>query len=668
MESSTVSMGTMKTNNQLSLFEDGLLLRELGSIATQSDVALSELVANASDAGATCVEIVIPNAVGGIISISDDGVGMTAKQFHERWLLHGYSRAKHQGLLAEFPPERSDWNRKAYGRNGLGRHALLRFAPRYKVETRRFDEKDGHAFVIEPSSGDAVFRLVSESTCIRERPGTTLSAEIEYALPVAGELREALSFTFLHDPQFTLVLNKESISLETHPLAATETIQLGDAKATVQFFEVEPARRRKIRHGVAFWVGKRLVGEPSNSLHGTQLIDGKSTVAKRHLIVVKSEDLHDDVRPDWSGFKRSERIASLGEEVERCVASVTSRLMAPEIDEAKAEAIRGNKVEIGKLKPLGQIEITEFVDNLIGDYPTLNVDILTAAVKAAVNLERSRSGRELLAKLAAISEEDADRVNHLLDNWTMRDALAVLDEIDRRLSVVKALEKLMDDPNADELHSIHPLVTHARWLFGPEYDSPLYSSNVTIRTAAAKIFKKRIDPTGITNPRQRPDLIFLKNATMSLTATEAFKEESSVAVLQRLLLIELKKGDSTIILKHINQAQQYVQDLLNCGLLDGSPSPYIHAFVIGHKVDKRLSPVRVGEPPFVACVEPCSFGQLVRTANLRLFRLQETIADRYQNIPGLELIHKILGEPKQGTLFPTKPHSVSKPRKKVAQT
>ena len=654
----------MTTSNQRSLFEDGLILRELGSIATHSDVALSELVANASDAGATRVEITIPNALGGIISVADDGVGMTANQFHERWMKHGYLRAMHQGLFAEFPPERSTWKRKSYGRNGLGRHALLRFASKYTVETRRFGEAAGHSFVVEPSSGDAVFKLDSEVISNRESAGTTLSATVEWALPGLDEIREALSFTFLHDPQFTIFLNGEPISLESHSPVVTEEIHLDDAKVTVQFFELEPARRRKIPHGVAFWVGNRLVGEPCNSLQGNQLIDGRTTVAGHHLIVVKSDDLHDDIRPDWTGFKRSDRIATLGEKVGRCVSNVTSRLTASKIEETKAEAMRSNKDEIRKLKPLGQIEVTEFVDNLVADYPTLNVEILTAAVKAAVNLEKSRSGRELLSKLAVITEDDTDRVNRLLDTWTMRDALAVLDEIDRRLSVVKALEKLMGDPNADELHSIHPLITHARWLFGPEYDSPSYASNVTIQKAAAQTFKKRIDPDGITNPRQRPDLIFLKDATMSLTATETFKDDSSVVVLQRLLLIELKKGNSTIVLKHINQAQQYVQDLLSCGLLDGSPSPYIHAFVIGHKVDKRLSPVRVGDPPsVVACIEPCSFGQLVRTANHRLFRLQETISDRYKNVPGLDLIHKILGEPIQGTLFSEKPATSTKPRK-----
>ena len=245
--------------------------------------------------------------------------------------------------------------------------------------------------------------------------------------------------------------------------------------------------------------------------------------------------------------------------------------MAGRIEESKTEALRDNRVEIQKLRPLAKIEISEFLDSLATEHPTLNSDVLSSAVKAAVNLEKSRSGQMLLEKLAVISEDDADALNRLLESWTVRDALVVLDEIERRLSVVAALSKLMADPDADELHSLHPLVSQARWLFGPEFDSPVFSSNVTIRSAAERVFKKRIDSAAFAHPRSRPDLIFLKDATLALTATEAFDESGSVTKLETLLLIELKKGGSMIGVEEMHQAERYVNDLLDCGLLDGPP-------------------------------------------------------------------------------------------------
>jgi hypothetical protein len=122
---------------QGSLFEENYLLRTLGAIAKRSDVALTELVANAWDAGASRVDITIPSERGGEIIIADDGSGMSRAQFKKRWMTLAYDRERHQGPKAEFPPERLDWHRVAYGRNGVGRHGMLCFADSYVVETRR---------------------------------------------------------------------------------------------------------------------------------------------------------------------------------------------------------------------------------------------------------------------------------------------------------------------------------------------------------------------------------------------------------------------------------------------------------------------------------------------------------------------------------------------------
>jgi hypothetical protein len=54
---------------QGSLFEDDYLIRSLGNIVRDAEYALTELVANAWDAGATSVNIDIPTDEGGIIAL-----------------------------------------------------------------------------------------------------------------------------------------------------------------------------------------------------------------------------------------------------------------------------------------------------------------------------------------------------------------------------------------------------------------------------------------------------------------------------------------------------------------------------------------------------------------------------------------------------------------------
>ena len=71
---------------QNSLFEDDYLLRELGQVAHVPQVALTELVANAWDAGATRVDLILPSEIGGTLTVTDDGHGMSPTQFKKRWM------------------------------------------------------------------------------------------------------------------------------------------------------------------------------------------------------------------------------------------------------------------------------------------------------------------------------------------------------------------------------------------------------------------------------------------------------------------------------------------------------------------------------------------------------------------------------------------------------
>jgi len=113
-----------------------------------------------------------------------------------------------------------------------------------------------------------------------------------------------------------------------------------------------------------------------------------------------------------------------------------------------------------------------------------------------------------------------------------------------------------------------------------------------------------------------------------------------------ILLIELKRGDSEINRDHVNQANNYVEDLLTCGLMDGTP--YIRTFVVGHRLSDRMQPVRrIGENPERGRICVTTYTQLVRTANRRLFRLREHLSERYDELSTPDLLRKVLSEPVQ---------------------
>lgn len=628
-----------------SLFEEDFLVRTLGRIAHDPDIAITELVANAWDAGASQVEITVPTEKNNSLVIEDDGHGMTDTQFKERWMTLAYDRIKHQGIEVEFPLEKLGVKRQAYGRNGVGRHGLLCFADSYEVKTTRDNIKS--VYIVGTHSQQNPFYIESESFSESLGHGTRLSVNVEKHLPDADRLRDILSARFLHDPQFVVRVNGKSISLpEQTGLIEQATLKVTDT-LNVEAFVVDSTKTAisTLYQGVAFWVNNRLVGVPTWIVGNTAILDGRSRFAKRYAIVIKADNNWiNELEPDWSRFKSSDLVTALQKAVCEYATQMFDKLSANFIVESSEDALVRNREQFKELSTLGRLEVAAFTQELVKQQPTINPETLSLAVQAVINLEKSRSGTALLEKLTKLDESDIDGLDKLLGQWSIRDALSVLDEIDHRLAVVVAIDKLCAESSTDELHTLHPLVTQARWLFGPEFDSHEYASNITLRSAAQKVFKKESEPSAFNNPRQRPDLVIMSDATYSIVGTEVFDSyDQNLTRIQDVLIIELKKGKSKIGRDEMNQADGYVQDFLGSGLMDGTP--IFRAFVVGYEVDEktmRNKEIKDDGGVLRGRIIATTYGQLTRSANQRLFKLKDKIPTRYDEVTGVDLMTKVM--------------------------
>lgn len=639
-------MSTKAPPTQGSLFEEGYLLRTYGDVVRVPDVALGELVANAWDAGAAKVVINIPDRRGEALTVEDDGCGLTADAFRQRWMKLGYNRQKHQGGDAEFPPERSEWKRRAYGRNGQGRHGLLCFGDCYQVETWR----DGTASVFEVTTATSKDPFVEKLTrqFAKVGHGTKLTVAVDRHLTAPDRIRDLLSTRFLHDPRFVIEVNGESVPVDDHPFLLKELdLTVGAVRLKVLCIEGEP-RRAKHQSGVAFWVGGRLVGDPGWVVGDTQVHDGRTKTGRRLTFLVRTDDLHDEVLPDWSGFKRSDLTNEVYAAVIDAVQGVLKEVLKGRVGETRDEVLTENRTSIEQLGPSDQIEVAEMVEAVTNANPLADPKAISSAIKGVIEAKSRRSPQALIARIMEMPPEDIEGMHKLLDEWTVRDALTVLDEVGRRIKVIEALEKMMGDPKVDELHVIHPLVTQARWLFGPEYESPTYASNVSIRNAVQKVFGQKVKPKAFENPKNRPDLLLLPDSTLSAVATEDIDLTSGISRLRMVLLIELKKGASSIGREALDQAGGYIEDILGCGLVDGAP--HVVSFVVGHSLTSGLLAHRAVGDPVQGTIQALTFGQLVRTANARLFRVRDHVQERYPE-QGAALVEWLAGRPGQMSLL-----------------
>jgi hypothetical protein len=625
-----------QVNLQGTLFEEDYLIRTLGPLTHSPEIALTEIVANAWDAGATIVNIFIPEEIGQKLIIEDNGVGLTNEQFHNRWMKLGYNRIKHQSKSVIFPSG-IDGNRFAYGRNGVGRHGMLCFNNEYTVITNC--EGYQSTFVITTLSETQPFLIKDQKAKKSKTHGTRLEVTVQKNLPKAQRILDIISARFLHDPKFIVSINRKTVPLEELAgLISSKEIYLKKIKLLVHFIDTQKTARSGLYQGIAFWQGGRLVGDPSWILGDNAIIDGRTKYAKRYTVVVKTNDLAEYIFEDWTGFKKVDTMNEVYSAVGEHINEMFGILAKENIEETKEQIRSEFATDFSALSPLAKYEVNEAIEAITISHPMAKPESVSLAIEAIIKLEKTRTGKELLIRLSKLTEDDISGLNELLQKWSVRDALSVLDEIDNRISVIEAIKKLSTDKDIDELHILHPLVTAARWLFGPEFESAEYSSNSQLQTSVEKVFKIKINKDVFNNHRKRPDIVVLNDSTLSITGTESFDNESNLSIVNRILLIELKRGGFKLTREERNQALGYVEDFMNCGSLIGTP--YIDAFVVGEEFSEKVQPISavINENKVeMGKVRICTFGQLVDTAERRLFGLRKKLSERYDDVPGMQL-------------------------------
>ena len=624
-----------------SLFEEDFITRSLGSIVNQPDVALTELVANSWDAGASHVTIFIPDKKGELLYVEDDGVGMDEQEFQNHWMKLRYNRLKNQGRNVVFP-DGVEGKRTAFGRNGVGRHGLFCFADDYRVTTEKNGKKI--TFSVKANVEKNPIAATKEKEEATESHGTRLEVYVERNLPKVDTIREIISARFLHDPQFEITVNHFKLDLDdlsggVEP--AEIDVEGTEIHLTAYFIDTTKSSRKSIFQGIAFWQSNRLVGEPNWTLGKNMVLDGRTALAKRYTFIIKTDDMAELVKEDWSGFKKDEAVEKVYETVEKYVDECLETVSTATIQTVTENLDPVVKKSLQDVNPLVRKEVEEVIKDIVVSTPKVRQDSVNLAVKALINVEKSKNGKALLEKLSAMKPDDLDGLNELLDKWTVGDALEVLNEIDRRLAVIEAIRKLAGDNTTDELHVLHPMIAESRWLFGPEYESSEYIFNRQMKTAVTAIFGEdkftRID----INDKKRPDLICMPNSTIGVTGLTDMSDESGLVKVRQLLVIELKKGAFKITREERNQAQGYIEDLAKSTTLGGNCR--VIGFVVGDTIADNLTNVSKVEDDkgvVLGTLYTTTYSQLVDTAEKRMFGLRQVLADRYDDIPGMELYNQ----------------------------
>ena len=614
--------------DNMGYFEEDYIFRNNKSITNNNDIALTELVANAWDAGARNVDITIPLEEHELISIVDDGIGMTDEEFHERWMTLNYNRQKRQGASVQFPDEGENSKRIAYGRNGVGRHGMFCFANSYKIET--WKNGVSNIYDIAISHGNSPYEIINHTIDTKDGHGTKISAFVDRHLPDANAMTDILSARFMYDPKFVVKINGKNIDLSQHKgvIYEKEFITKANAKLMMTIVDSEKTAAKSQQHGIAFWVSGRLVGQPSWTWGKITFLDGRLKVAKRYTIIIKTDDLIDYVLPDWSGFSESANMISHYQSIKVEVDEFIKNVMREQLGEIRLETIKESMDDLEELNIAGQRNISSFIEKITEENPVVSQEYLQAAVNALISIEKSKKGEELLAKLGEMSTDQLDKLADILSTWNVDDIATVIGEIDKRIVVIEAIQRIYNNKETDELHTLHPLVLNSKWLFGAQYDSPMFVSNSALTTVVKSLFKDEdYDLSEIDNPRKRPDIVALKKYSLKAVCTDRIDMDAGeIMKPDQILLIEVKRGGFEITDEEVSQTEYYVRQIRKSAVLHSSAT--IDAYVVGEK----LGDVDSQKITSSGRIHAVTYGHLVETASAKLFRLRERLQEHYDTL------------------------------------
>jgi len=149
--------------------------------------------------------------------------------------------------------------------------------------------------------------------------------------------------------------------------------------------------------------------------------------------------------------------------------------------------------------------------------------------------------------------------------------------------------------------------------------------------------------------RKRPDFIALADSSIGIYSRESFDDRGEVEGLEKVLIIELKRGGFVISSKEMRQAEDYAGEIRKSGKI--KRDTLIEAFVLGTTIsDDARDPVHKGEPTHTK-IKSETYSTTLRKAHARTFHLLRKIEKSKEMGLYDKEIEEVLSKPVQPGLF-----------------
>jgi Histidine kinase-, DNA gyrase B-, and HSP90-like ATPase len=530
-----------------------------------SEEALRELVDNAWDADADTVTITLPGALSGDpIVVEDDGTGMSKKEVLDEYLDVANDRRSRKGQYT------SGKKRLVKGRKGIGKFAGLMAADTMIIETRAWGQ--GSRLTVRKADLDSrvggrdlekIDLPIEPLPCKPSEHGTRIiltGLAQNLAFPNDDKLREILVQEYDREENFSVVVN--GIPLTIDDIAgepseySADLPRVGPVRLKYTISETKPLKR----HGIAIWVGGKIIGRPS--MLG---LEDDETIPRKLLKRVYGELVADGLAGDLTGDFGAiiENSLGLGEVKKWASEKLRESIKAAfskDISLQKARIAKEVRQALDKLPENRRMAAERLINRILERFYSESDDRVKAIVRLTLEALEDNDYWVVLKSIDDSTRADVVKLAMVLDEFGIADIAVVAQQASRRLTFLDEFDQLISKPETLE-QQVHKAIENNLWIFGSSYR--LISSNKSLAKTIAGW-------TGTVytgeDARTRPDLFL---------ATLASDE---------YLLIEFKRPSHAITRDDEFQVIKY-RDALQPTF----PGVKIEVLVVGGSVDPKMA-------------------------------------------------------------------------------
>ncbi|OYT43784.1 hypothetical protein B6U84_05560 [Candidatus Bathyarchaeota archaeon ex4484_40] len=585
-------MQTNKRMNEpphLEMKIDIRVLEHLGlKMYTSLPAVIAEYVANCWDAGATLVDITIPEEPIDeeyAITIDDNGQGMTVEEVNRKFLVVGRRRREEEGtdvVLVNGKP------RKVIGRKGIGKLAGFGVAGRVEVRTRkngefvefRMDYDKMQKRLSEEDKGKIKTTYLPEvlDWGVTEEPnGTTVRlSRLKRKRPVdISYVRRNLArhFSVLGE-DFIVRVNGEPLTPAERELKREcefvwEVNEVIDQELGLRVYGWIGTMKKtvppEIERGIVIMARGKLVQTPTTFDVGGRGITGQHALA--YLVGEIHADFLDEEEDLIATGRRSviwekEPAATLRRWVNEKIREIC-RCWAEKRRERKMKAIRELPIYKERIETLPRRE-KKIIDGFLAKMAEREDIEEEAIIKLADFLASSVEYDTFLDLMRAIDEAGVTKPEILIEffkEWEILDAIEMIRIVEGRLKAINKFQELVRI-KAKEVPTLHKFLVDNPWILDPTWD--YLDDEVDYRNMLLEKFPEAED---VPEENRRIDFLCLGYGNV-------------------LNVIELKRPGSTIGRKELRQLEDYVDFI---SPLLGTDPQRSYQTVVGYIIGGRIS-------------------------------------------------------------------------------